>query len=457
MKRAAGDNNLGVRRGATGALLLASSVAMLNNAACESNKNHEARNAFAASLPNDKPEGCLGQCLPDPGSPLVNCAAEEEGLEFLDVLVFDTGVAPNMYTYTDRSIHNLTPHGWEPMATRLYRCINGAADYGLHIQGGPYRDWGGGMGTRLDWKLWDMANKDGKSCANDDPGNRAEYCPPLGEDYPFNRYTFDLTEWEGISLWARRGPNGQPLLRVMIGDKRTDDDISFLSYEAQALDPDGSYPRYCERYLDCGCELGMDCLDAFGAEENSSRPYLASESDIPESVQGDPIKVCWKEEKGTPLSYNDWTYQYCDDYLCSRPYDAFPDYPSDFPFEVPDDPVRPDPQFFGRTCNTFAFRGGIVDKFCFNPGEDPDPPEANELCGDHWAYPIYLSTEWKFYKIPFTRLLQQGWAKEQPKLELDAASMLRMTWDKGYVDYWIDDVRFYRKERPEGAGGAPGD
>ena len=51
--------------------------------------------------------------------------------------------------------------------------------------------------------------------------------------------------------------------------------------------------------------------------------------------------------------------------------------------------------------------------------------------------------------MPFTRLLQQGWAKEQHQFDLHAISMIRFSWDKGFIDYWLDDVGFYRDERPE--------
>jgi hypothetical protein len=140
-------------------------------------------------------------------------------------------------------------------------------------------------------------------------------------------------------------------------------------------------------------------------------------------------------------------------------YNVQPSAPFDRIVPAEDDRLRADTQYYGRTCEPFAFRGGIEGSFCYEPGVDPDPYESSETCGDHWTYPLHLTTEWKFYRIPFTRLVQQGWAKEQPKLELSAVSALRLTWDKGYVDHWIDDVSFYRRKRPpkpEGAAGASG-
>ena len=40
----------------------------------------------------------------------------------------------------------------------------------------------------------------------------------------------DVSEWEGISFWARRGPDSQAGFRVLVGDKNTDDDIAYLMY-----------------------------------------------------------------------------------------------------------------------------------------------------------------------------------------------------------------------------------
>ena len=58
----------------------------------------------------------------------------------------------------------------------------------------------------------------------------------------------DVSAWEGISFWARRGPDSQAGFRVLVGDKYTDDDIAYLMYR---IDP--MLPRYCERVRECGC------------------------------------------------------------------------------------------------------------------------------------------------------------------------------------------------------------
>jgi hypothetical protein len=60
---------------------------------------------------------------------------------------------------------------------------------------------------------------------------------------------------------------------------------------------------------------------------------------------------------------------------------------------------------------------------------------------------VSLDTDWQFYKVPFTDLRQQGFAKKSEHLDLTAVSVVRFTWVAGFVDYWIDEVSFYRNPR----------
>jgi hypothetical protein len=107
----------------------------------------------------------------------------------------------------------------------------------------------------------------------------------------------------------------------------------------------------------------------------------------------------------------------------------------------------PDPQAFGRKCTPFAFKGGITYSYCFNPGVDPDPQEGSQQCGDFWLKPVSLSTDWAFYKVPFSSLIQQGWAKLFYQFDLTSLTDVRFQWDRGWVDFWISDVRFYRTKQ----------
>jgi hypothetical protein len=60
---------------------------------------------------------------------------------------------------------------------------------------------------------------------------------------------------------------------------------------------------------------------------------------------------------------------------------------------------------------------------------------------------IRLTTDWRLYLVPFTDMHQQGWAKASDRMDLTSASVIRLTWDRGWIDYWIADVQLYRWKR----------
>ena len=98
---------------------------------------------------------------------------------------------------------------------------------------------------------------------------------------------------------------------------------------------------------------------------------------------------------------------------------------------------EPGSVFLGRFFLEFGY-------WCFDPAKGEKPAEPSELCGDHWTRVVNLSNEWQFYTVPFTSMAQQGWAKRSAGLDLTSVSVVRFTWDGGWIDFWIDDVRFYK-------------
>ena len=413
-------------------------LAVLAALACSSNKNHDERAAVATA----RPAYCVDQCLPDPAPQPVDCAAIEEHdtYEYMPIWDFEYVTLPmgppeqwqpptatGLYIYDDQSVcqhrdvcddrhsFRFPTQGYEPPTAQIARC-GGQATHALHIWGGPFLSWGGGFGRRL-------------------TGSAAVPCVdcPDEKDPEFPNETLNLSEWEGFSFWARRGPDGQAGVRIGIGDKYTDDDLSFVSY---VRDP--SRPRHCERNKECGCRSKPCSDDGTGA-------FYCYDP----AVDPPPSLVGGKE-----------TYDLCGVSACNAPYDAFPNVLTDVCQNNPancrtcsENPQScsgagggRDPQFYGKACTPFDFRGSITGSYCFNPGQDPNPFEGTDLCGDLWVKAVNLSTEWQFYRVPFDELLQQGWAKESHFLDLVAASMIRFTFDRGWIDYWIDDVSFYRKK-----------
>jgi hypothetical protein len=271
---------------------------------------------------------------------------------------------------------------------------------------------------------------------NGDPENPHGAAPP-GEEFLLG-VTLDLTEWDGISFWARRSSNDvEPGIRIVLGDKHTSDDLSFLQYH---VNPDDE--RFCERKIECGCQGNSECY----AKE--------VEVDDPNTIGGTMMETqyrCWDspprpfatDAAGNSSRVVDLSdpppgaFLACGDWVCDGTY-AEPDGTYAAFGQLVDQ------QSVGTTCNDFTFRGGEIESQCYDPENGPFPVERTDQCGDHWVHPVRLSTEWQFYKVPFTSLLQEGWAKESFKLDLTSAVVFRFTWSTGWHDFWVDDVRFYR-------------
>jgi hypothetical protein len=421
-----------------------------------------------------------GLCITDPPPAQVDCAKEEADTEFLPVTIWDfetrqtdmrPKLASNMYTYSDDSgLFAATQTSWEPLSTPEQRCLGGAADnHVFHYKAGPFLNWGGAVGRhfkclngsthygepkvgspdwggtigcgtadmddikacvappaenptreqRLAWSVCPRRDKEViQAGSNSDPGM-------AGSEEYLLAMSLDLSKWDGISFWARRSSDSQPGIRVSIGDRFTDDDISYMQYH---VNPDDQ--RACERNVECGCNGNSECSLQKPSE------YLGTEAPAMEDAEW----RCWDlppafhNSDGTAST--ELLPPECGQQMCTN---------SDGTPRIYDSLQQPDIQRAGTTCQAYTFRGGIEGSFCYS--EDNPPKENSELCGDHWTYPVYLSTEWKFYKVPFTSLLQQGWAKKFDKLDMSTATMIRFQWGTGWVDFWLDDVRVYRDKR----------
>ena len=471
------------------AIILASATVTLSGFGCsrmpgEPDELPEAWNA------NDHAIGrCVGTCMPDYGpTPLTmqDCARVEEGLEFIPVPVWDwepdgPGTefgynADNAYSYQDGTTEFLTTNAesctveahfqggnevscqaqYMPVPAEIDRCGSTRA---LHLRGGPFREWGGGLGIRLDSFASAAARMMGGSCPSIPPETPDASTPAICPEYsakaanapgwyfneagsgttdtPYlmNQSSYyamqvDLREWEGISFWARRGPDSQAGFRVVLGDLNLDDDASFLETQG------GAEPT-CRRAKECDCRNHRTCTlweSGEAVDEGGvNRQWLAGWYCAEPSLDISPYS-----------QMHPWNHELyrCDVTACDYRYAAYPDSP-DAPFRS----VEWTTDIIGgfATCNTFTFKNDITRKGCFDLN-GPKPPESAERCGDPWIAPVRLSTDWEFFRVPFTELRQEGYGKEFPATKLSAITMVRFTWHVGWADFWIDDVRFYRKK-----------
>jgi len=388
----------------------------------------------ASTLPPVPPKGPIGTGLPDPGWKTVDCAAAEASLEFAPFTISDFEQTRTnsqntteyfghfMYSYTDATAQvyanndgTQSPVGYEPVATAANLCKSDTANHVLHVTGGPYLGWGGGIGVAME-----HINQDLGLCPYGIPSQH-DFCPPPDgdENGAISTTTLDMSKWDGVAVWARRGPDSQPLLRVLVGNKYVDEDINYKQY----VNHDPPEKHYCERSRECACVNGKACnfWDASAANAAFKPGYYCGDP----AADPQPGTISGNGVQGTNS---------CNTTRCNE---AYPAYPQD----------TVDPQFYGRPCTPYAFRGGGQSSYCFDPAADPPPAESDQGCGDYWTFPLHLSTEWQLFLVPFTTMYQQGWAKRWPFFDTASVSVVRLTWDAGWIDYWIDNFRFYRVRR----------
>jgi hypothetical protein len=269
----------------------------------------------------------------------------------------------------------------------------------------------------------------------------------------------DVGGYEGISFWARRGPDSQAGFRVLVGDKYTDDDIAYIMYR-----DDPTKPRYCERVRECGCLNHQSCV-AVHLNRRPSAPDgglgeiqnpLIPEACAPtvDHLAGTTVmKFCGTPEAisgAESSSQGGSSCNTCVETKCNERWPAFPDDCGEpgGGCAGKTNPAGTDRQYYGKPCSPYTLRNGIFGYWCFDPSKGESPAEPSEQCGDHWTRVVNLSTEWQFYTVPFSAMAQQGWAKRSAGLDLTSVSVVRFTWDGGFVDFWIDDVSFY-KHKPQ--------
>jgi hypothetical protein len=427
-------------------------LAALSLLGCGANHNEEERRAYAEAngYIDIDPATCEPR-FPEPPKPhKVDCAAAIEGYEFFPLVSIDS-LQAGVYQYGDKTANfGDVDTGYHPPSEVLSRCKGDNNDdnpqYVGHVRGGPFLYYGGGTGISLN-----------------------TYEVPENDELPlsaeFGRWARDVRQWEGVSFWARRGVQGQSI-RVAVGDKYTDDDLAYVDYYDRALDlpEDVDHPRarkpYCRRKLECDCPLGKPCTYFEGTNAGyycydpkvDLEPFALKPTDcskIPPGTQfrkGSQSAARVEHERCGPTQCNHF-------YPAYENKDEFTPAPDYCPPKTSCEPDRPtdisvggfDPEFYGRECTSYTLSNGTTSDYCFDPKRDPPPPENDEWCSDIRYAPVNLTTEWQFYTVPFSEMLQYGYAKESFDLDLQSVATVKFTWDRGYIDLWFDDVSLYRR------------
>lgn len=393
---------------------------------------------------------CVGTCEPDYGSTQVDCTADD-GLEFFpaDVLNADGGVVTGFYSYNDDTSefmvsgpggYSTTQPNFQPPAVTVNDLCGEQNEQEVgpnqvhHLRGGLFREWGGGMGRRLVDFVTPLGCPAGPSRETD-----PEFCPDAdphleeaiaaGADATVRSQFYgmmaDLRGWEGISFWARQGPNNTAGMRVYIGDRQLDEDIAFLENRA------GVTPM-CSRVRECSCRNHRPCTPGGGGLIDS---YCFDPNETPNFFE---LRQQYFA-RGEQVLFEE-RFPFCGASACNDPYEAFT--APDPLFTTPENPTSPGT----ASCNVYKLTNDLEDSFCFDPDKpETYPADGPERCGDGWAKGVNLTNDWQFFKVPFTDLRQESYGKEFQYLDLSKITLVRFTWMQGWVDVWLDDVRFYRQ------------
>jgi hypothetical protein len=354
----------------------------------------------------------------------------------------ETGVAPGWASYddlTDDSWHSPGDATWYPglkgtfysawglPAVRMPgpSCDGTPNDWVMHFKGGLFRKWGGGISHAF-------TDPPGAYCpssfAPSSTPPMADFCEPAipdgatvdgaglptvgasGMPYLQSHDFIDVSSYDGLAFWARRGPEGSAQTLVILTDKFTS---SRLARENQ---------KYCRRYRECHsrCLNGAPCSPNM---ENGVNVYRCFD---PAQVPGGMLPTL-------PISIDteiDQIYPRCGASACTSP------------------PSYLDRDFDDKPCTPYTFPSADeAGEYCFDPKTDLPPPGRDDRCQDGWQTVIQLSSDWHFYALPWSQFGQVGFGKKAPYMDLKSIDTLAFGAPMGWADAYFDNVTFYRRKK----------
>jgi hypothetical protein len=409
------------------------------------------KQAVVPSLPEYPP---IEVGLADPGSQRTNCTGVDQ-YEFSKGWFDDfeltqhgadlteTGLAPGWASYDDLTKYSWHAPGdvtWYPgLAHTVYAewglpavrmpgpsCDGTPNDWVLHFKGGLFRNWGGGMSHAFTdpdgtYRLtpfdepkkpeYDFLPAPLPGDPNHTPFDSAGLPTEVGTDSPFKQSHdfFDVSSYDGIAFWARRGPEGHDQALIILTDKFTS---SRLARENQ---------KYCRRVRQCypTCLSGSPCAPE---DPTAAKPVYRC---------FDPAQT---SNRTLPMiavdSQRDQMYPRCGPSACTSP-DSYLD-----------------PDFDGHACTQFTFPAADESGYyCYDPGKDPPPPDRDERCQDGWQTSVELTPDWQFYALPWAQFGQVGFGKKAPYMDLKSIDTLAFGATMGWADAYFDNVTLYRRKK----------
>ena len=247
----------------------------------------------------------------------------------------------------------------------------------------------------------------------------------------------DASGYDGVSFWARLGPDSMGTLLVTIADKYTSDDMNRQN------------ETFCRRIFACysECQSGVNT-------DHGYVPTPCSAAPLETDAAGGPLYRCYDPAKGALPGPNGGVGASSD--LLDEAY------PRCNPHTIPKDPTTgtythgsactfrstyPDADFEGKECRPYTFTSGESGEYCFN-ADDPPPPSRQERCNDGFTSTLQLTGDWLFYTVPFSDMRQGGYGKVAPEFDLKSVYSVTLGWGPGNMDFYIDNVSLYKTKSP---------
>jgi hypothetical protein len=307
----------------------------------------------------------------------------------------------------------------------------------LHIQGGPFSNWGGGLGSQY-FKLTGPLAEDNLPTGT--PETLYAATAPQDIDKSLVQGTgVNASGYKGIALWARRGDNSQSSFRLILNDKYTSNEAARLQYNRrQGVPGFESVPEggpYCGRIRACfpagsRCANGKTCNQWSG----DNRWYCFD----PAEGDADPMTTP-RCDTTSCTSTNDVDCEF--DGTAYQCYQA-----NTIGSEAPTtaDPFLVDALFEDKPCTPYTFSDNFLQAVCYDPDTDPEPPNENERCDNGWTAIVRVTNNWAFYRIPWSEFAQDDTLALAPDFAIDSIYSINLGFAQGPVDFYIDDISFYR-------------
>src|SRR6188768_915721 len=228
------------------ALLLPFALVALPFLACSSDKNHAERNAapeaegrhpdYASMTADQLKTEPIATGKPDPGSKSVDVAKAEKGYQFAWLWDLDPsreGKAWATFTYDDNTSDFVLPirdpsktgwgwGGWEPLSDPVP--AGQGPLFAVRFKGGPFTEYGGGIGMSL--RTISNSYSDALLPRSDNASIGLLEQTPSAEFPNPSAGAYDLSTWDGVAVWVRRGPEGQSTMRLGITERNSAEDLN---------------------------------------------------------------------------------------------------------------------------------------------------------------------------------------------------------------------------------------